>query len=402
MLGKHFPTLPPVFREKVFSQLETAIREDNAPIRILDDFSFFSFVDPDSSSHRQLNEPYTELVERALHRAKEGFGQINQLARGSVRPGFEKEPHNFDLEFLERVSNSATIESNDELLLRLQLELRTIRNYNCLHAAVCNGHEGFISIFVKYGGDVNQSAHQGWTALHEAAYTGHIGCAAELLKYGALTEKISTFEGRDWTPLVVAVVESKLEMLMFLLSQGADPWTPDNSFFRRTPAHRAVEVAPQSLKVLLAHDPHLVHARDTRLETPLHSAASCGVSESVKILADAGADLNATDRDRQTPLHKAWKHMIVFPLYKNEIGGRKDFIWLLVAGLRECRELLIERGADQDARDAADETPSVGAYSHGWTSRGWKRGSLRMKYGSGIYSWDRALTSSVYAWFTGR
>ena len=77
-------------------------------------------------------------------------------------------------------------------------------NYTCLHAAVFKGYEGFVSIF------------------------------------------------REWTPLLISVYNSKLEMLKFLLSQNADPWFPDNEFFRRTAAHRAAEISPQSLRILLA------------------------------------------------------------------------------------------------------------------------------------------------------
>jgi ankyrin repeat protein len=41
------------------------------------------------------------------------------------------------------------------------------------------------------------------------------------------------------------------------------------------------------------------------LTTPLHEAAHKSSFEMVKVLIDAGADVNAQDADGETPLHKA-------------------------------------------------------------------------------------------------
>jgi ankyrin repeat protein len=400
LLGAHFPTLPAYFRTKVFQQLDTAMQSEPVPPSLLDDYTFFSFVDPDSSTSRQMTEPFAELVKRQSAQETEAFRNIRNIVNVDGRPGFKDEPHDFDFDFdfLKRISTHAPINADDEVVLRCMIEKRTTRRYSCLHAAMYKGYDGFVSIFVDYGGNVNEAAEQGWTALHEAVYHGHISCTELLLKHGAISSEQATFEGRDWTPLVVSVVESKLEMVKFLLSQNVDPWLPDNSVFRATAAHRAAEIAPESLTILLEHDPHLVFARDTRLETPLHSAANCGNIQTIKILVQHHADINAMDLNKRTPLHDAWKSLHSLPAYKQNFDNASNFMSLILAALHRSRELLIELGADLDARDAADETPSVGAYTHAWTSHGKNKGSLRLKFGSGIYSWDRAITNCIAAW----
>jgi hypothetical protein len=69
LLGAHFPTLPASFRKKVFQQLDDAMAHDPS-LNLRNDFTFFSFVNPDSPSYRQLTEPWENLV-RAQSNRKE-------------------------------------------------------------------------------------------------------------------------------------------------------------------------------------------------------------------------------------------------------------------------------------------------------------------------------------------
>jgi ankyrin repeat protein len=64
--------------------------------------------------------------------------------------------------------------------------------------------------------------------------------------------------------------------------------------------------APAALEAVLKESPASLKAtRGSTGETPLHFAATAGRSEAARVLAEAGADLNARDAGGATPLHAA-------------------------------------------------------------------------------------------------
>jgi ankyrin repeat protein len=95
----------------------------------------------------------------------------------------------------------------------------------------------------------------------------------------------------------------------------------------------------ERLRVLLDADPALVSAWSVDGFTPLHYAAFFGTSETVRLLAERGADLEAPARNeeiagRARPLHSA-----------------------VAAGRRETVEVLLAAGADPRAQRPGGGTP---------------------------------------------
>jgi ankyrin repeat protein len=93
----------------------------------------------------------------------------------------------------------------------------------------------------------------------------------------------------------------------------------------------------EKIKLLLAADPKLVHARDSDGSTPLHCATWKGHPEVVALLLDAGADVNARNNNEHwgtTPLHAA--------AHANQAS---------------IAQMLIDHGADLKARDLTGQSP---------------------------------------------
>lgn len=89
-----------------------------------------------------------------------------------------------------------------------------------------------------------------------------------------------------------------------------------------------------ALRDLLKRHPEAVRQVDRLRKTALHTAAGVDNVEAIRLLLDAGADIDARDITGMTPLHVA-------AMYSR---GRAS-------------TLLLERGADLQARDSFGDTP---------------------------------------------
>jgi ankyrin repeat protein len=89
-----------------------------------------------------------------------------------------------------------------------------------------------------------------------------------------------------------------------------------------------------AVRRLLADDPSLAVAQDARRRTPLHYAASRGLTEIADALIGVGADVDAQEFELHTPLH-----------------------WAAVSAEREMAELLVARGADLEINNDYNRTP---------------------------------------------
>jgi ankyrin repeat protein len=107
------------------------------------------------------------------------------------------------------------------------------------------------------------------------------------------------------------------------------------SEFGGTPLHSAAfSETPENIRILLEAGAN-VNARNETGTTPLHGAAGWGTPENIRILLEAGANVNARRiEDGRTPLHYAAAY-----------------------GTPENVFALLELGADGTAEDEFGQTP---------------------------------------------
>jgi ankyrin repeat protein len=136
------------------------------------------------------------------------------------------------------------------------------------------------------------------------------------------------------TPLLLAIYHGKLEIARLLVARGAPV-----SFAESCALGDEVRA-----KDLFAKDPPLLHARSADGYPPVGLAIFFGHGALARWLIEQGADVNAVAENPQrvTPAHAA--------------AATCD---------RETMRVLLQRGADPNARQQMDYTPLHGAASRG-------------------------------------
>jgi ankyrin repeat protein len=237
-------------------------------------------------------------------------------------------------------------------------------------------------LLLERGANVNARDQDQVTPLHLASDNRSFDVTQLLVDCGA---DVNAKNAQGQTPFSQLMKNSGdghsyLDLILFLLERGADINSrgKDNT----TPLHSSSKYAlPEVTRVLLNHGAS-VNAKNSLGRTPLHELAieehrmdsdTLTVSQ---LLLENNADVNALDNDHETPLHLASKHRtlgIVRVLIdhgaiidsKNNLAQTPlhvsckevdDFQWAVVR-LKDTVQLLLERGANANARDKENATP---------------------------------------------
>ena len=127
-------------------------------------------------------------------------------------------------------------------------------------------------------------------------------------------------------------------------------------------------------KELLRDDPELVKGRDHSDSTPLHHAAGFGDLETMKLLLDNGADVNAKNRLEGTPLHWAVRSDEKTRLLlehgaeinsKTQNGSTPLYLASRRRDSHSVLRLLLDRGADPNIATMNGRTPLMAAARDG-------------------------------------
>ncbi|KAM4523631.1 protein phosphatase 1 regulatory subunit 12A isoform 5-T5 [Fundulus diaphanus] len=229
---------------------------------------------------------------------------------------------------------AACSSGDTEEVLRLldrgaDINYANVDGLTALHQACIDDNIDMVTFLVEHGASVNQPDNEGWIPLHAAASCGYLDIAEYLISQGASVGVVNS-EGE--TPLDIAEEEPMEELLQNEINrQGLD-----------------IEAARKEEERVMLRDArqwlNSGQIQDTRHAksggTALHVAAAKGYVEVLKLLIQAGYDVNIKDYDGWTPLHAAahW--------------GKEEACRILVENLCDM-ELINKMG--QTALDVADE-----------------------------------------------
>lgn len=134
--------------------------------------------------------------------------------------------------------------------------------------------------------------------LHEAAALGRTDVLAVYLARDAENANLHAADGH--TPLGLAVFFGQEGAARQLLAAGADPSLPARNAMAVAPLHAATARAAANLVRLLVDAGADVNARQQAGFTPLHGAAGAGTLALVELLLAAGADPEARTESGET------------------------------------------------------------------------------------------------------
>ncbi|XP_060220324.1 protein phosphatase 1 regulatory subunit 12B isoform X4 [Meriones unguiculatus] len=249
---------------------------------------------------------------------RQGARRQLQTRRGSPRVRFED-----GAVFLAACSSGDTDEVKKLLARGADINTVNVDGLTALHQACIDENLDMVKFLVENRANVNQQDNEGWTPLHAAASCGYLNIAEYFISHGASVGIVNS-EGEVPSDLAEEPAMKDL-LLEQVKKQGVDL---EQS--RKEEEQQMLQDARQWLNSGKIED-----VRQARSgATALHVAAAKGYSEVLRLLIQAGYELNVQDHDGWTPLHAA-AH------------------W----GVKEACSILAEALCDMDIRNKLGQTP---------------------------------------------
>ena len=225
-----------------------------------------------------------------------------------------------------------------------------------LHVAAERGAEGVTRLLIGRGADVSAVADDGQTPLHRAAWANATVLARLLIDEGA---EVHIRDSYGWTALHMAARYNSAEVAGMLIARGVDisgrvqnGWTP----LHVAAQHKAADVA----RLLLREGVDVNMQSTEESVAPLHIAAAHDAHEVVQLLIDEGANIWSKSERGLTPLDYAmWKESrsSAALLVDREYDGQTLLHTKASDGSYEDVKLLLDFGADVNARNSSGDTP---------------------------------------------
>lgn len=180
------------------------------------------------------------------------------------------------------------------------IESRTGEGFTPLMIAASNGKENAAKYLLKKGADPFSEDKNRWISLHHASQGGSADVIDLMLSQFI---DIESKTGRGETPLMIAVINGKLQAVTCLLEKGADPSLEDKKSWNSL-HHAARGNNPNVIELILNHM-SVIESRTAQDYTPLMIAAGNGKVQIVTFLLEKGADPSLQDSSGYNSLHWA-------------------------------------------------------------------------------------------------
>jgi ankyrin len=271
------------------------------------------------------------------------------LARGAIVDTRDPEFHQTALMIAVREDHPAAV----QLLLSqgADMNAQTRKGPIPAFAPPCKGTGcGSEGVGINRGGLPDRGrrgeARGGMTPLLYAARDGRVEAALALVAAGANVEMADVNGIR---PLLMAVLNNNLDVARLLLEKGAQVNADD--FWGRTPLWAAVEYRNLDM-----------NNRDQ--DSPTDNGVDRGpILEFIKVLIDAGADVNA--RTREVPPSRRWLYSLGDVSWV-DFTGQTPFLRAALSGDTAAMRLLLAHGVDPNLATQAGTTPLMAAAGVNW------------------------------------
>ncbi|KAL8830057.1 MAG: hypothetical protein Q9191_001650 [Dirinaria sp. TL-2023a] len=249
------------------------------------------------------------------------------------------------------------------LLLENKADIGAISSRgDALQRAAYRGHMSIVELLLDHGGDMNQANGLFGGAVQAAVLGRHMDIVKNLLERGA---KIDLHKGQSssWlllvedcsTPLEAAVVISDIEMVQYLLENGA---SLADAGKRTSLLSTAASKDDQAMLEILLNAGADIDYGDDSIEPPLFRAIAEQRLGSMKFLIDAGANVTA-ERCLNTYIHRLAIGPAMTPLSAAVSAGFEDGVKLLL-------EHQVDVHATSEFWNQDPETPLHTAARHGF------------------------------------
>lgn len=234
------------------------------------------------------------------------------------------------------------------LNLALLSSLASVANASPLLDSIQASDQEAALELINEGADVNTAEVNGTTALHWAVHNGDLPVIKKLIKGGADVNAVNSFGASSVSE---AAVLGNADIMKALLKAGADPESPNAD------GQTALMIVARSnnietAKLLLKYDADVNAVEQWRGQGAVIFAAAQSQPEMLKLLLKEGGDPNArafvNERRRMISSERRFQW--------RPVGGLTALIYAGREGCVECVRLLLDAGADIDQGDGENTT----------------------------------------------
>ncbi|KAK4878595.1 hypothetical protein RN001_011101 [Aquatica leii] len=204
-----------------------------------------------------------------------------------------------------------------------------------LMLALDKGYLGVAKYLIARGANIHLTNNHGFSSLHYAARNGDLTIVRHHLDNG-VDINITNINGD--TPFITAVYAQTIHVVQFLLERQASIELSPVTNLKQTCLHHAIDAGSDSVVLQILDRGFYLEKLSSRGFTGLRKALQHRNTHIASLLIERGADVNARDESRATSLHVA-----------------------ATEGLYDMLHLLLDKGVNINVCDSISDTPLMNA-----------------------------------------